>query len=72
MNTIPTPQDLHKQLVQELHKKDRLNRCLRNEIKALHRKLRDANRGAERNAWIAHDLAKELVEYKIKHPEKIT
>lgn len=45
---------------------------LRAEIRSLHRKLRDANRGAERNAWIAHDLAKELVEYKIKHPEIIT
>jgi uncharacterized protein YlxW (UPF0749 family) len=31
---------------------------LRAEIRSLHRKLRDANRGAERNAWVAHDLAK--------------
>ena len=39
-------------------------RKLHAEIKSLHRKLRDANRGAERNAWIAHDLARELTKHR--------
>lgn len=44
---------------------------LRAEIRSLHRKLRDANRGAERLHLINAQLRIELVEYKIKHPENI-
>lgn len=46
----------------ELHVEQRLNSMLRAEIRALHRRVGDANRGAERNAralWITQDRVNE-------------
>lgn len=65
----PTIEEIILSLKEERDKYWRRNNYLRKELKALHKRLQDSNRGAERLHLMNAQLRIELVEYKIKHPE---
>lgn len=56
--------DKDDELTAELHREKGINRKLRNEIRVLWQRLRDANRGAKTNAGINWEYAKEISELK--------